>query len=393
MGVPARPWLTMLVVAVATGAPLPVAAAADRFVPADPAFVVADVSRVIPDEELRQSISRWRAQPDSEETILPLAEAYLDRAHRLREPRFHGRAEALLSARAGAAGASADLRRLYAAMLQHRHAFADAATLLDALLQENPRDADSRLQRASLRLTRGDFAGARGDCSQLVSARGSLAATAYACLASAWAGTGELARARALLDTIPMQSPAFEPAARAYLLATRAELRERAGDLAGAIADYRDASGIAPLDDEIRAAWSDAMRIAGGDMNARAPLAVDNPGLALLVRRVALETGGERASVERRAREWLALEVARGDATHDREAALLALACDDPATALAAARRNFDLQRELADVRVFARAIARTRDSTARRQLEDWLRATNYQDAITRDILSGRARG
>jgi tetratricopeptide (TPR) repeat protein len=351
------------------------------------------VRRTLPDEELRRLMSQWRAQPESEDTVLALASAYLDRARSLREPRYFGRAEALLAPRALAAGAGADVRRLHAGTLQHRHAFAEATALLDALIRENPRDGHSRLQRASIRLTQGDFAGAREDCSQLVTVRGSLASTGYACLAQALAGSGELQRARVLLDSVPLHSPAFEPSARAYLLATRAELRERAGDLAGATADYREASQLAPHDDSIRAAWSDVLRAAGDDDEAREPLDVANPGLALLVRRVAVEQGGERAMLERRAREWLALEIARGDATHDREAALLALARDDAAGALIVARRNFDTQRELADVRVLARAIARTGDRDARRRLEDWLRSTNYQDAITRDILSGRTRG
>jgi hypothetical protein len=383
----------MLATAVAMLTSMGVAAAADRFVPVDPAFVVADVRQAQPDDELRSLLAVWRARPDDEDRVAALAGAWLERARRLREPRYYGRAEALLAPRAMAAGARADLRRLYAETLQHRHAFDAALELLDALIHENPHDGDARLRRATLRLTRGDFAGARADCGRLVPAGASLASAGYACLAEALAGGGQLHRALALLESAGAPSEVPDAAASAYLLATRAGLRERAGDLAGAAGDYRAAAARAPRDESIRAAWSDVLLLCGDPAAAREPLDVPDPGLALLVRQVALARGVERAALERRAHEWLSLEAARGDAAHDREAALLALAADRSGQALLAARRNFRQQRELADVRIYARAIARTGDPEARRELEAWLRATNYQDAFTRGVLSGRQRG
>lgn len=392
-GVPARLWLTVLAVAAATHSPSAVAAAANRYVPRDPGYVVANVRQTLPSESLRQLLAEWRAQPASDATVSALAAAYIEHAREAREPRFFGRAEALLAARANLSGASADVRRLYAETLQYRHAFAPAEALLDELLRENARDADTRLRRASLRLTRGDFAGARADCVQLTQARAGLASAGFACLAEALAGNGELARARTLLDSIATHADGFDPAPRAYLLATRAELRERAGDLAGAIVDYAQASGLAPQDDAIRAAWSDALISQGDARAALLPLNVENPSLALLVRRAALSEGATRVALELRAREWLELEAARGDASHHREAAMLAIAGGDARTALAAARRNFGYQRELADVRVLARAVVSSKDAAARQELEAWLAETGYQDVITRGLLAGRAGG
>jgi hypothetical protein len=134
--------------------------------------------------------------------------------------------------------------------------------------------------------------------------------------------------------------------------------------------------------------------VAQGDNNgALLPLDVENPSLALLVRRAALSTGTERAAMERRAREWLALEAARGDASHHRETALLELASGDAQAALAAARQNFTYQRELADVRVLAQAVAVANDAPARQEFETWLAETRYQDAVTRILLAGHAGG
>jgi hypothetical protein len=168
-------------------------------------------------------------------------------------------------------------------------------------------------------------------------------------------------------------------------------LRERAGDLAGAIADYREASRLAPDDDAIRAALADVLAL-NRNADAVQPLLVDNPSLALLVRRAVLARGAERGALLKRAQDWLALETARGDASHHREAALLALADGRHVAALAEARRNFATQRELADVRVLARAAMSAGDAGAKADVEQWLRATGYQDAVTENILAGEPR-
>lgn len=387
----ARRWFTMLALPLSVlAAATAVAAASPRFVPEDPDFVVADLTQSQPDEPLRRLLASWRAEPDAEQNVIALAQAFIDRARSRREPRYFGRAEALLARKASLPGAGADLRRLYAETLQFRHDFAAAEHILNELLREQPHDTDSRLRRGSLRLTRGDFAGARTDCAQLALARGATAPAGIACLAEALAGSGELERARLLLDAMARDSAALEPAARAYLLTTRAELSERAGDLVNAIAAYEQASRLAPQDDSIRAALSDVRRLRG-DANATEPLAVNSPSLALLVRQAMLAPAGD--PLRSRARDWLQLEMARGDAIHYRESALLALSEQRAADALTAARRNFETQRELADVRVLARAAVLAKDAAATDELRRWLQASGYQDRITAGILARAVRG
>src|SRR5687768_14998187 len=126
MGVPARLSWMMLAVAAATHAQGAVAAAADRFVPNDPGFVVADLRAAQPDESLRKLLAEWRASPEAPAATLALASAYLERARASREPRYFGRAESLLAAAARRPDAPAPIRRRYAETLQHRHDFPGA---------------------------------------------------------------------------------------------------------------------------------------------------------------------------------------------------------------------------------------------------------------------------
>jgi Flp pilus assembly protein TadD len=367
-------------------------AAARRVVPADPRFVVANVQKDVPDAELAALLSAWRSDPTADAASVALGAAFLDRARELRQPMYVGRAEAVLGAAAVRSGASTTALRLYAQTLQYRHDFLAAETLLDKLLDGTPRDTAARLQRASLRLVRGDFLGARADCAQSLTSSGAEQAIAIACLAQVQAASGRLAEAQAMLEAFPLPA-ARDSAIRAYWLAVRGELHERSNALDRAIADYGAALALAPENDSIRASLADALITRGKRHDAGELLAMERPGLALLVRRLACVHAGERESLRAEAAALLDLERQRGDASHRREAALLALEAGDASVALTEAEANFESQRELADVRILARAAVAARDFEAQARLVEWLRETGYRDAITEDILGEAARG
>ena len=385
IGGPAR-FMFVLALAAAASA----AAATDRFVPADPNFIVANVRQAAQDPGLRDLIAQWRAAPVDTASVA-LARAFLERAHALREPMYMGRAEAVLAAAASRPDASFETRRLFAETLQYRHEFTAAETLLDAILRQSPLDVAARTQRASVRLVRGDFAGARGDCAQLL-ASASNQSVALACLAESHAGSGRFEQARALLAAYPL-NPGENAAARAYFLTVRAELQERAQSIDRSIADYSAALTAMPREDSIRASLADAL-IARGDLeDANALLDIERPSLALVVRRVSCTRGAQRERLRAQAAGWLDLEAARGDALHHREAAMLALAVGDATRALQSAEKNFATQKELADVRVLARAAVAAGDQAARRKLTDWMLATGFRDAFSENILGITRRG
>ncbi len=383
--------LVVLAVAAVAGVAAPVAAA-DRFVPADPRFVVADVRQAVPDAELRRLIAHWRADPADEAAGMSLAQAFLERTRKSREPLFVGRAEAVLAQAVARPGASTTVQRLYAETLQYRHDISAAEALLGKALDAAPHDVAARVQRASLRLVRGDFAGARSDCARLMAAGGAGQAIALACLAQVHASSNRLEQGSALLASYPAP-PVRDASLRAYWLTVRGELYERANRLDSAIADYGAALALEPENDSLRATLADALLARGERHDAGELLKVERPGLALLVRRALCAYGAEREALRARAAAWLELEAARGDSIHAREAAMLALDGGDTEGALAAAQANFRAQKELADVRLLARAAVAAGDAQARRQLQDWLRSTGYRDAVTENILDGASRG
>lgn len=389
MKLPART-IAVLAFAAATVAPTAVAAA-NRFVPDDPGFIVANVERFAPDAALRPLLEAWRSDRGSPAASRALAAAFIERARTLREPAYFGRAEAVLEPLIELPDTGGALRRLHAEVLQFRHEFSAAEQLLDGVLRTDPRDASSRALRASIRLVRGNFAGARADCAQLVGA-GEMQ-VGLACLAEAMAGSGDAERALGVLAGARPPDAAPSDAGSGYLLAVRGELRERTGDIAGALTDYRAALEASPADDSIRAALADLLFAQRRTREAFDLLDVERPSLALVVRQAMVAPADRRAGCVARANEWLALEAARGDAIHFRETALLAMARGEVARALDAARANFESQRELADVRVLAAAAAAARDAGALSGLRAWLASTGFRDVVTEGILAAAPRG
>jgi hypothetical protein len=54
---------------------------------------------------------------------------------------------------------------------------------------------------------------------------------------------------------------------------------------------------------------------------------------------------------------------------------------------LALARDNFSVQRETEDIRLFARAVAVTRDPGGLATLREWLQRSHYQDIVVDQLL------
>jgi hypothetical protein len=199
-------------------------------------------------------------------------------------------------------------------------------------------------------------------------------------------------RARALLATFP-SPPDLDPPVQAYLLTVRGELAERAGSIDTAIADYAAALARAPESDATRAALADALLVRGDRASARDVATIDRPGVAILVRQALAAGGDARRELRPRAESLLELERARGDAAHNREAAMLALDAGRFDVALAAARANFATQRELPDVRVLAHAAVAARDVETVRMLRDWLETTGFADTTTESVIAGAGGG
>ncbi len=148
---------------------------------------------------------------------------------------------------------------------------------------------------------------------------------------------------------------------------------------------------IDPDDAYARAALADVLLAQHDPAGASALLAgrevIDN----LLVRRAIAEQrayGPEADALTQHMHERIAAAAERGDRVHMREEAMFVLAVDNDAPrALAIARANWDVQKELADARLLVEAAAAAHEPAAAAPVIEWARANGVRDARLQSAL------
>jgi hypothetical protein len=364
--------------AAAALAPNRTAAAAPSYVPRDGATIVASV----PVRDAREVAERQAlaASPDHVELAVALARTEIARARSLSDPRYLGRAQALLARWWTQAEPPADVLLLRATIEQSLHQFSAARTDLDRLVAQRPADTQAQLTRAVVATVTADYAAARSSCAALAGqAAPVIVATCEAPLV-ALAGDPAAAYER-LAATIDGRTPV---SLRAWALTTLAELAIQRGDEPRAAEHLRSVLAIDPGDAYALAALADIL-LRDDPAGVSALLAgyedVDN----LLVRRAIAESrrqGPDAARLVTAMRDRIAAAAERGDRVHMREEAMFVLAVEsDPARALGLARHNWDVQKELADARLLAEAAVEARQPAAAAPVLDWVRATGVRDA------------
>ena len=359
-------------------APNRAAAAAKTYVPRDAGDVVAHVPPRDPQEVAERAA--LAAAPDRVELAVELARGDIQRARSLSDPRYLGRAQATLRRWWGMASPPEDVLLLRATIEQSLHDFHAARADLDQLIVRRPDDAQAHLTRAVVATVTADYAVARESCTAV--ARLAQPLVAAACRAPLDALAGDADGAYASLARELERARRVDPALRGWALTTLAELAIQRGDEARAAEHLRLALAIDPDDAYARAALADVL-LEQHDPSAASQLLagyeqIDN----LLVRRAIAEhrAGGPEAdALTKKMHDRIAAAAERGDRVHMREEAMFVLAvdCDQP-RALAIAKANWAVQKELADARLFAEAAVDRIDAAP---VIEWARATGVHDA------------
>ena len=356
------------------------AAAARTYLPSDARDVVARVPARDPREVAERAA--LAGSPDRVELAVELARADIQRARSLSDPRYLGRAQATLGRWWKLAEPPPDVLLLRATIEQSLHDFAAARADLDLLISRRPDDAQAHLTRAVVATVTADYPAARASCAAV--ARLAPPLIAAACQAPLDALAGHADDAYHTLAAALAAAPR-DPSLRGWALSTLAELAIQRGDEAAADAHLREALALDPDDAYARAALADVMIERGDATEASALLAgyeqIDN----LLVRRAIAEhraRGPEAAALAQRMHERIAAAAERGDRVHLREEAMFVLAVDgDAPRALAIARDNWQVQKELADARLFAAAAVAAGERDGAAPIVEWAARTGVHDA------------
>lgn len=371
----------------------PAAAAPPTYRPADPGFVVAR----LPGAALGGLRQAQRADPRDPAAAAALVQALLDRARLDGDPRHLGEARAVLEPWWAADGLPPALRLWRATLRQALHEFEPAAEDLAPLLAPEARaaapewSAAAALTRAAIRQVQGRLEEAAEDCERLL-APGTPAAAALparACLADLATLSGPPEPGRALLARLDAGE-----AGPPWLARLRAEVAERAGDLAEAERLHRRAVDGRP---EVLAlaALADLLADQGRWAEVLALLEARPAAEALRLRqaRAAQALGRPEAAAWRQALAATAASRAlRGDLAHAREDAWRLLHLEGrPDEALLRAEANWAVQKEPADARLLLEAARAAGRPEAAAPVQAWLRARGLQDRRLAALVAAAA--
>jgi tetratricopeptide (TPR) repeat protein len=357
--------------------------AAERFRPVAPDYVVLRVPARATNDPIAVLERRHAETPEDQSVVAELAGLYVQRARTQREARFFGRAEVLLQPWVAGADASPATLRVQADILQNRHDFAGALSLLNTAIERDSRDVSARLMRASVNVVEGHAAEARGDCAAVLAGGESAAGTA--CLAQVMGDTGKLTQAEALLSGLRARQDGLSADLRGWLAWLQADFADRRGDTRRSEMFLREALQATPYNEGVRSALADMLIARGAFLEALTIVDLPAPSIGLLARRARAEKALGRSSLEStRAQisDLLNLASRRGERPHLREEALIALDVEgDSERALALAKANFEVQRETIDARILARAARARGDREGLDIVTRWMRETGFEDA------------
>jgi tetratricopeptide (TPR) repeat protein len=273
---------------------------------------------------------------------------------------------------------------LSATALQYLHRFDRSLQLLDRALAIQTFNGQAWLTKATVLQVEGHFEEARQACRPLAQISGQL--VALTCLTSVNSLTGRLEASYRALRGVFADDPGLDIGLRVWILDQLADMAQRLGDNAAAEGYFQAALRANPQDGYTKGDYADlmlrnnradeVMRLLHGDEQQ------DNLLLRLAIAATRLRSAQARQlSDEFQAR----YEAARrdGDTTHLREQARFLLEVrGDAMAAVELAARNWNVQREPADVRVYRDAATRAGSAQDLRRVREWMQQVNYQDAI-----------
>src|SRR6185437_15369879 len=179
------------------------------------------------------------------DVALPLAQLYINQARSTGDLRYLGYAEAVLGDWIGPTTTSAQALVLHATVLQSRHDFSRALTVLHRALAIKPDDAQAWLTVATVLRVLGRYDEAGEACDE-VSSRADAATVAELCRQGLRGLTGQLVSAYAQIQRI--SSREMPDAERAWRDSELGEMAVRLGDDAAAEHWFRNGLRSSPDD-------------------------------------------------------------------------------------------------------------------------------------------------
>ncbi len=375
---------------------------ATPFVPANEAEVVdqlpgnAGKAAAASVRESRRAQEVLNQNKNNLNLALHVAKLNIRRARTESDPRYLGQAEAALTPWLNVAPPSrppVTVLVLRANIRQSLHQFGPARIDLEEVVAREPANAQAWLTLATIAQVTGDIATARTSCSKIAT----LVAPPIhaACMAAIDGGTGQAKAAAASLVRSLQTSAGINRDLRAWIATLQAELNERAGQNLTAEKFYRQALALDKRDAYTLAAYADYLLDQNRTREVLQLIPAETDTDILLLRRVIAAQSLKRVDAPEMADKLAARYDAarsRGDQLHLREEARFLLHVrGQTSEALKLATKNWQVQKEPADLRILLEAANAAKQRAEARIALTWLDDTRLEGrALAR--LAAQAR-
>ncbi|MGF6116223.1 putative Zn-dependent protease [Janthinobacterium lividum] len=372
---------------------LPVLAWAAPYTPKDGSAVIEQLPRRADAAQL--ALRGLRQQLNDTPRDLPLAtslaQRYIALARSETDPRYLGYAQAALAPWWRQAAPPVPVRLLRATILQSTHHFAPALQDLDAVVAQQPQNAQAWLTRATVLTVQGDYTQATASCARLSALTTQL--VTVTCLANIASVTGRAASSERLLELTLQRSAGAAPELDSWALTLLAEMATRRGESTLAEARYTKALAQQPRDSYLLGAYADFLLDRQRPQEV-ARLLKEQQRIDALLLRYALalqalpgqQTAFQAAKAELAARFNAAMQ--RGDTVHQREQARFALFLQqDVPAALQLAQKNWAIQKEVPDMRILLEAALAARNYAAAQPVLAWVAAHGVEDVALQRLV------
>jgi len=340
-------------------------------------------------QELRRLRAQLNAQPNDVALATTLARRYIALGRSETDPRYLGYAQAALAPWWKQAAPPPPVRLLRATLLQSTHQFPAALADLQGVLAAEPQNAQAWLTLATVQTVQGDYANATSSCARLSSLANEL--ITVTCVAQVGGITGRALQSEQLLALTLERSGTTTPELQVWVLTLLAEMAQRRDAVTLAETRFQRALALDPHDSYLLGAYSDFLLDQKRPSRVEALLADQTRIDALLLRRaLALQQQGKTAPLAADVAELDArfnAAMLRGDTVHQREQARFELLRRDTAKALTLARKNWAVQKEPADMRIYVEAALQARDREAAQPVIDWIAKHKTEDAAAAKLV------
>jgi tetratricopeptide (TPR) repeat protein len=339
------------------------------------------------DDVIEVFAPKTKSQPKTIDEAVAQAKLALQSSRDLQDPRYLGRARALLQPWWGKDNATQELLVLQATIEQSLHLFADSRKTLLRVVSLYPQNVQSRLTLASLDRLTGSYKSALALCHQVSGVASTSTEKFYGDLCAADLQCHLTNTSLPFRDLVSKLNRArLNGQLLSWAFSLLAECEERAGDSLKALAAYRSSIALVP-DSYTIISYADALLRGKQPELAMQVLATQPKSDSVLLRlahAMRMRDMAQWKMIHNDIMQRFAESALRGDevAQHARERAYAALwLSDDFREATAQASVNVETQKEVIDWLLLFEAIERTKDKTLLRRYAALLQNTGLQDA------------